>query len=139
MSLGRMIGTWLLLAVAMTTNGIAREAVLVRLVGRKAADVLSAALGISIVLGLTRQTLHSLAGRSEARPARAALAWLLMTIAFECLIGRTVDHKSWRELADNYALWRGRLWPLVLATVVLSPFIWTRWWPRLAASDRSRR
>jgi hypothetical protein len=37
-----------------------------------------------------------------------------------------VDGKSWGELAANYAIWRGRLWPAVLATVVIAPFLWAR-------------
>ena len=86
---------------------------------------------------MTGRSLRPFAGRADARPGRAALAWLVMTVAFEFLIGRTVDHKSWRELVENYAIWRGRLWPVVLLTVVLAPFAWTRWWP--SAMDAERR
>lgn len=130
MSLRRALGTWLALCVAMTGNGIVREAALVPLVKRTAADILSVALGITIVLGVTRLLLGRFAGRPDAHPGRVAAAWLGLTLAFEFLFGHYVDGKSWGELVENYALWRGNLWPVVLLSVVLAPFIWTRWWPR---------
>ena len=34
-----------------------------------------------------------------------------------------------RALLEHYALWRGELWPVVLAILTLAPFSWGRWWP----------
>jgi hypothetical protein len=126
MNVRRVLGVWSLICVAMIGNGIFREAALVPAVKRTAADIVSAALGITIVLGVTRLFLRRFAGRPDAHPGRVALAWLGMTVGFEFLFGHYVDGKSWGELAANYAIWRGRLWPVVLATVVLAPFLWTR-------------
>lgn len=126
MSIRRTLGVWALLAVAMTANGILREVALAPALGRTGADVLSAALGIAIILATTRPFLRPLAGAASAHPARIALAWVALTVAFEFVVGRWVDGKSWTELLANYAIWRGRLWPLVLATVAAAPFLWTR-------------
>jgi len=52
--------------------------------------------------------------------------WTTLTVAFEFIFGHYVDRKSWSELAANYAIWNGRLWPLVLLSLILAPFIWTR-------------
>jgi hypothetical protein len=133
MSLRRVLGVWLALCVAMVGNGIFREAALVPVFRRAAADVLSAALGIGIVLAITRLFLRGFAGRPDARPGQVAVIWLGVTVAFEFLFGHFVDGKSWGELAGNYALWRGRLWPVVLAFVGLAPFVWLRWWPARGA------
>ena len=43
-----------------------------------------------------------------------SVALVVVTIAFESVIGRFVDHKSWRQLLDRYAIWKGELWPVVL-------------------------
>jgi hypothetical protein len=43
-----------------------------------------------------------------------SVALVVVTIAFESVIGRFVDHKSWRQLLDHYAIWKGELWPVVL-------------------------
>lgn len=54
------------------------------------------------------------------------MIWTTLTVAFEFIFGHYVDRKSWSELAANYAIWNGRLWPLVLLSLILAPFIWTR-------------
>lgn len=67
-----------------------------------------------------------LAGLPSARPGRTALAWVGLTVLFELAVGRWVDGKSRGELVADYALWRGRLWPVVLAAVAVAPLLWTR-------------
>jgi hypothetical protein len=131
LSIPRLVGYWLLLAVVMSANGIFRELALGPVVGRARADVVSAGLGISMILAVTYRAYrsdapHWMRGWKELRPAAVSASWLTMTVAFEELFGHYVDGKSWSELAANYALWRGRLWPLVLLTVVLAPFLWGR-------------
>jgi hypothetical protein len=132
LSLSQLLGCWLLLAVVMSANGIFRELVLVPIVGHTRAGVLSAALGIALILTVTRVAYRS--PRTHAQmpsiavpPLGVSLAWVGMTVAFEELFGHYVDGKSWAELAANYALWRGQLWPLVLLTVGLAPVLWGRW------------
>lgn len=122
----RLLGIWALMAVAMSANGIFRELALKRLVSPAIADVMNAALGIAIILLITRWLLRPLAGRSIAQLAIASLLLVGLTVVFEFAMGRYVDHKRWAELRENYALWRGRLWPLVLLTLALTPFLWGR-------------
>jgi hypothetical protein len=127
MTVRRVFGVWSVICVAMIANGIVREVALVSLLKRTAADIVSAAVGIAIVLGVTRVFLGRFAGRPDAHPGRVALAWLGLTVGFEFLFGHYVDGKSWGELVANYAIWQGRLWPVVLLTAVVAPFLWTRW------------
>ena len=51
-------------------------------------------------------------------------------------VGRYVDRKSWSELVVNYAIWRGRLWLIVLATLALTPFLWGRWAARRLMEEK---
>ena len=129
MSPMRLFGVWALLAVLMSANGIFRELVLRRQFGNPAADILSAAMGCAIILIVTRWFFRPLAGASAATLLRTSVALVLLTVAFEFAIGRYVDHKSWSDLVANYAIWRGQLWPIVLALIALTPFIWGRWLP----------
>ena len=126
----RLTSTWLLLALAMSLNGAFREAVLKRVMAPAAADVVSAVLGAAIILLVTRLFFRAFAKNSI--PALLAASGVLvgLTVAFEFLVGRYVDHKTWAELLGNYAIWSGKLWPLLLLLVALTPFIWGRWWPR---------
>jgi branched-subunit amino acid ABC-type transport system permease component len=111
----------------MIANGALRELVLRPIMGRGAAEILSALFGVVIIIVMTRYLLRRISGRRLAELMRASAVLVLLTVAFEFVFGRFVDRKSWTELISNYAIWRGQLWPLVLATLALMPFLWGRW------------
>lgn len=123
MSWMRIIGTWLVLALAMTFNGIFRETVLRRTMDGRGADVASAVLGIVIILAVTWLLFPPLAGVPAARLLEISIVLVALTVGFEFAVGRWVDHKSWQALVENYAIWRGHLWPIVLLVLALTPFI----------------
>ena len=122
----RILGVWLLLAVLMSANGIFRELALKPALGATSADIVSAMLGIAIILGITWWLFRPLAGSATRDLVRASVLLVSLTVAFEFLVGHFVDGKSWSELVANYVIWRGRLWPIVLATIALTPFLWGR-------------
>ena len=129
MTIARFLLTWATLAVAMTANGIFRELALKRLLPAEIALFASAAIGVAIILLVTRTGFRPLAGSDTRTLVVASVAMLVMTVAFECAIGRWVDGKSWAQLGANYAFWRGNPWTLVLLLVMLTPFVWGRWAP----------
>jgi hypothetical protein len=126
MSLIKLLGLWLILAVAMIANGIFRVNVLQPRFGLPEADILSAVLGIVIILAVTRPFFRPLAGSTPPELLIVSGVLVVLTVIFEFTFGHWVDGKSWSELAGNYAIWRGRLWPIVLLVLAASPFIWAR-------------
>jgi hypothetical protein len=133
MSWARVLITWALLAIAMSLNGILREAVLKRVMNDGVADVVSACLGAIIILAVTRPMFRPLRAWPDAALMLTTVVLVLLTVAFELAVGRFVDQKAWAELFGNYAIWRGRLWPILLALVGLTPFIWGHWFPGAGA------
>lgn len=127
MSFAKLLKAWLIILPFMIMNGIFRELVVKQLVPAQGADAISAALGIAIVLMITRFTLRPLSGKSNAQLVRASLTLVMLTVAFEFAFGLLVDGKSWSELLANYEIWNGRLWPVVLAVIAFTPFLWGRW------------
>ena len=127
MSFIALLKAWLLMVPVMIANGVFRELVLRRFVGPIGAEILSVALGIAVIVVMTRYLLRPLAGRSAAALVRASTSLVLLTVAFEFLFGHYVDGKSWTELVANYAIWHGRLWPVVLTALAFMPFLWGRW------------
>ena len=123
----RVVGAWLVLAIAMSANGVFRELVLKRSIGPVSADLTSALLGGGIILVASAYFFRPFARRPLGDLARASALLVALTVTFEFLVGRYIDHKSWEELVENYALWRGRLWPLLLLLIALTPFLWGRW------------
>jgi hypothetical protein len=135
MSLPRILGVWLALAVLMSANGVFRETVLRPQLGPRPADLLSAATGMTLILLVTAFGFRPLAGYSLTSLATVSILLVGLTVVFEVVMGRTVDHKTWAELAGNYALWRGKLWPVVLGVVAVTPWLWARWMPLAARSN----
>ena len=119
----RIIGTWLVLALAMTFNGIFRETVLRRAMTGRGADVASAVVGIIIILGVTWLLFPPLGALPTSELLEISAVLVALTVGFEFAVGRWVDRKSWRALVENYAIWRGHLWPIVLLALALTPFI----------------
>jgi hypothetical protein len=122
----RVLLVWVLMAVAMSANGIFREVALKRAFSSAFADVASAVTGVAIILVITRWGFHPLAGATNSQRAAVSAFLVVMTVGFECAMGRYVDHKSWQVLLENYAIWRGHLWPAVLVVLSATPFIWAR-------------
>ena len=92
------------------------------------ADTLSALIGIALIAAITRIGFRAAALNAQTRSlVVSSVILVLLTVAFECAIGILVDHKTWTELAAHYAIWRGELWPIVLAFVACTPFLWGRW------------
>ena len=127
MSIDRVVGVWLILALAMIANGAFREFALRPALDAAHAGVISAMLGVAIILAITRWSFRGLAGAGTKQLVTASAVLVGLTIAFEFLFGRYIDRKTWAELAADYAIWRGRLWPLVVLTLALTPFLWGRW------------
>lgn len=123
----KLLTAWLVILPFMIANGILRELVLEQIVSASVAEAISVAIGIALALVLTRWLLRPLAGKPTGALVRASLILVLLTIAFEFVFGRYVDRKSWSELLANYAIWNGRLWPIALATIAFTPFLWGRW------------
>lgn len=123
-SFTRFAAVWLTLAAAMTANGIGRELLLKRVLAPQSANTVSAAVGILLITIITAVGSRPLADPGIAPWQRTMLsvALVLATVVFETVLGRAVDHKSWSALLEHYALWRGELWPIVLAWLAYMPF-----------------
>lgn len=104
MSNRRVFASWMLLALLMSANGVFRELVLRRAIGATQADIVSAAMGALIILGATWYLFRPLANRPVAELARVSAIMVALTVAFELIVGRYVDGKSWNELISDYAI-----------------------------------
>jgi hypothetical protein len=115
---------WLLLLVAMFANGMLRVFVLQPRLGEHAARQVAVFLGIVIIFGLALPFVKSLPRPTPAELLRVGLLWLALTVAFEFLFGHYVSGASWDTLLADYDLLRGRLWPLVLLSTAVAPWVW---------------
>jgi hypothetical protein len=122
--LAKAVVMWLVLLVVMFANGTFRVLVLQPRLGEDLARQVACLPGMALILGLTWVFLDRVGGEPDARALLAVgLLWLALTVAFEFLFGHYVAGASWRSLLADYDLRRGRLWPLVLLTVLVAPWL----------------
>jgi hypothetical protein len=117
----RWIAAWLGGSVLGVANGIVREAAYKSRVGERAANqissaTLAAALAAYFALLQRRWPLASTRSALEVGGV-----WAALTVAFEFGFGHYVDRKSWSELAENYDVRKGNLWPADLLWIAVGP------------------
>ena len=125
-SWARFLTMWVVMAIAMSANGVFRELVLKSITSSRVADILSAVIGILLLAAISHIGFRTMRAPTTRSLAVASVMLVLLTIVFETVLGVVVDHKSLTQLIDHYAIWRGELWPIVLAFLAYTPFLWER-------------
>ena len=115
---------WLLLLVIAMAAGALRTALLEPRIGEQPAHVIGTLAGI----GLFGLVIWAAAGWITPALARrdllrVGITWLAATVIFEFALGYYVLGKSWSTLVADYNIFAGRLWVLVLLTVLLMPLL----------------
>lgn len=124
--LAKSLVMWLALLLAMMGNGFFRALVLQPRLGEDVARQVASLLGMCIILAVTAPFVRRLGNPSSAELLGVGTFWLVLTIAFEFLLGHYVSGATWETQLADYNLLRGRLWPLVLLTTLLAPWLWGR-------------
>ena len=128
--LSRSERTWLLAwlggPVIGIANGVTRELVYADRVGDLTAHQISTGSAIVLFAGYF-WLLQKHRPLPDARAAaRVGAAWLALTVLFEFTFGHYVDGKTWSELAGDYDVAAGHLWPLALAWLAAGPEVMRR-------------
>lgn len=116
---------WAIILVFAVMNGILRESVLIPGLGTPAALVLSGLLLSALFIGVAYVFLPWL---HISRPVQfwlVGFGWLALTLVFEFSFGLW-QGKSWPVLLEAYTFKGGNIWPVVLATTALAPYLAAR-------------
>lgn len=117
---------WFPIVILAFANASIREAVYKRYVSELAAHQIST-LTVCVLVGLYVWALSRyLKLQSSGQAIGVGLMWLVMTILFETVLGRYVLRNSWRQVLQDYNVLEGRVWPLALLWVTLSPYVFYR-------------
>jgi hypothetical protein len=114
---------WVGGAVIGVVNGVARDATYGRRLPPARANQLSALTAVLLFAHYFEALERRWPITTEREARILGGAWLALTVSFEFSFGRLMAKKSWDELTDDYDIRRGRLWPLVLASIALGPEI----------------
>lgn len=107
-------------------NGTLREKGYKNFMGELSAHQLSTFIGLI----LFAVYIWFLTGIFQIGSSAKALAiggmWLVMTILFEFVFGHFVMHHPWRKLFNDYNIFKGRVWILVLIWTTVAPYLFYR-------------
>jgi ABC-type uncharacterized transport system permease subunit len=120
----RALAVWLVILVLANLNGAVRELWIIPQIGELSGRALSTLILCGLVFFLTWRTIGWIRPVSAGEAVEIGVLWLLLTLAFEFLVGHYVFGTEWATLLEDYDVTKGRIWPLVLAFVVVSP-MWT--------------
>lgn len=123
MTLVQALLAWLVLFVVAFANGLLRAVFLKTYLGDLRAHQVSCGIGIVLITAAVWLLSRRWRFLSTAQAWRTGLLWLALTVAWEFLFFHFVFGSSWALLLQDYALWQGRLWVLVLATILLAPVL----------------
>ena len=122
----RALVVWVLMLVVASVNGAVREAVLIPGMGDGTGRAVSTLSLSGLVLLLTYLTIQWIHPRSSRETWVIGALWVALTLAFEFLAGHFLFGTAWSQLLEDYNVFRGRIWILVLITIALAPFVCAR-------------
>jgi hypothetical protein len=101
-----------------------RNGVFKPVVGDLAAHQISSVIFMAVILVVTYAILRfSNLVLSDFEAFFMGTIWMISTIMFEFIAGHYVFGNPWEKLLADYNLFEGRIWSLVLLTILIAPYI----------------
>jgi hypothetical protein len=122
----RSLVIWVVMLTVASVNGAIREAVLVPVMGDVAGRAASTLLLSGLVLLLAYVSIDWIHPRSGREAWAVGGLWVALTLAFEFLAGHYLFGNPWSRLLEDYDVFRGRIWILVLITTAVAPRLCAR-------------
>ncbi len=114
---------WIPMVLIGIGNGVVRQFGYGRFFGELLAHQISSVTGI-ILFGLYVWILSfRWPLQSSYQAIAVGLICLGLTVAFEFFFGHYVAKHSWGRLLSDYNIPKGRLWSLVLITIIIAPYV----------------
>ena len=122
----RYFVAWFPIIILAFANATIREAVYKRYLSELAAHQIST-LTLGILAGIYVWVLsRHLKLQSSGQAVGVGLMWLVMTVIFETALGRYVLGNPWSQVLRDYNISEGRVWPLFILWLTVSPYVFYR-------------
>lgn len=118
---------WLPMVPIAVANGLLREAWLKKHLPELRAHQVSTVLLVIFLALYIGAVLRAWPPASAGQALAIGLAWVVLTVAFETLLGRYGSGRPWGELWGDYDLLAGRIWILVPLWLLVAPSLFYRW------------
>ncbi|MDL1985357.1 MAG: hypothetical protein LWX54_14440 [Deltaproteobacteria bacterium] len=122
----QILGMWLVFLIIAIINGGIREKIIEKHIGELPAHIVSTVL-FSVLIFIVTAIYINYKNITDSKILLAiGFAWVVLTISFEFLFFHYVAGNPWSQLLADYNIMKGRIFPLVLITTLLSPIIASR-------------
>lgn len=118
----RAAAVWGLILGLALSNAALRELVLVPRLGRVRGLALSGVTLALLVLVVAYGSVPWLGARRASEWIAIGLGWFTLTLAFDLMLG-WLQHKPIQLLFEAYWFKQGNLWPIVLLTTAVAPYL----------------
>ena len=133
MFLIRALLVWFVMMGVEFCHGALRTIFLSPLLGDSLARQLSVITGSIILVLLAYLFIPWTRAEGTGRLLAVGFLWLILTLGFELSFGHYVFGMPWEVVLAEFNLLKGKLFPLGLAVLTLSPIIAARWRARRSA------
>jgi hypothetical protein len=119
----KILGLWVLLAFIAVINGVVRDRLVALQIGERLALPLSGVLLSLFIFIVSLIFLPFLNISSPYGFWQMGIIWVLLTLAFEFLLGHYVMGKPWEKIIEVFYIHKGNLYLLALVATALSPYL----------------
>jgi len=119
----RVVSWWAVILVLAILNGTLREKFLIPAFGNFTALITSGLILSVLILLVALIAIPGFGPLSAKGYCLIGLGWLFMTLIFEFSFGLFVQHKEFSVLLRAYTFKGGNIWPVVLASTLVSPWL----------------
>lgn len=124
--MGKYFLLWLPMVLIAFANGALRELGIRKITSELRAHQISTVLLILLFAVYIWIAVRTWPPASAGQAFAIGAMWLVLTLAFEFLLGRYVSGLAWSALLRDYNLLAGRLWVLVPVWVAVAPYVFFR-------------
>ena len=125
MMVGKALATWIVMLLLAVTFGAAREALLSPSLGSHRAHQIESLL-VCLAFALLSWLFVRWARPTSGQALGIGVLWLVLTLSFEFGFFHLVRGVPLATLLADFNVFAGRLWPLVLLTVLVAPWLQAR-------------
>jgi hypothetical protein len=114
---------WLAIILAESAHGVLRSLYLAPLVGDVNARRVGVLVGSLLILAIALAFARWLGDLSRRQLFVIGAAWVVLTVAFEIVLGRVVLRASWERILSDYDITQGGLMVFGLLVLWCSPWL----------------
>ena len=119
------LGIWVIFLILAIVNAIVRESIYAPRLGEDLGHAVSSIIAIIYTLAITYWFIDRIKADVIGTDLLwIGVLWLILTVIFEFGFGHYVMGRSWDYLLADYNILKGRLWSLVLLTMLIAPPLW---------------